>query len=209
MNKLMLLVFVIGSGIYGQDLPQKYKFNFQLDNRLSDIGGYRITIFGGKIGVQYKNKLRFGVGASFITNPVDITGTLKVRVRKKLVTESTEDRINFWYISLFSDWILYKNERWECFITEQIGYGSPVYTSTVNNVVVKQTEIPLLVNEFSGQINYKFLPWLGAGTGFGYRNIWNGNADVKSTFNAPIFIARLIVYPEILFPKHKVKLLDD
>ena len=67
--------------------------------------------------------------------------------------------------------------------------------------LIKKHSYPLFLNEFSGQVNYKLNNWLGAGSGFGYRNIINGNPKLKSTFNAPIYIAKIIIYPEGIFKK--------
>lgn len=200
MKKLIFILCLLSYSIFfSQENVKKYKFNFQLDNRFSNIRDYKITILGAKIGVQYKNLTRFGFGASFIINPVDITGTLQVKIKKKIVNEPTEEKISFWYFSLYNDWILFKSKHWECFATEQIGYGKPVYVYNVNNSTVREDEIPLLVNEISGQLNYKIFTWMGVGAGFGYRNIWNGDSVVKNTFDAPIYIARLIIYPESMF----------
>ena len=56
-----------------------------------------------------------------------------------------------------------------------------------------------VVNEISGQVNYKILPWLGAGAGIGYRNLWNGDQRIKNTLEATIYIFKLICYPENIF----------
>ena len=198
-----ILLWVLFSvvAVFSQHSPNKYKFNFQFDNRYSDIRSNQITIFGAKVGVQYKNLTRFGVGASFIPSPVDVTGTLQVKIKNKFLTRTTDEKISFWYFSLYNDWIFYKNKHWECFATEQIGYGKPVYVYEVNGATVREDEVPLLVNELSGQVNYKVLSWMGLGVGMGYRNIWNGGSEMKDTFNAPIYIARLIIYPERIFKK--------
>ena len=202
MNKFFFVSLLLICNLnFCQDKVKKYKFNFQFDNRFSSIRDYNITIFGAKVGVQYKNLMRFGVGASFIVNPVDISGTLKITRRKNSIVVPTEEKISFWYFSVYNDWILYKSKHWECFVTEQIGYGTPVYIGEVNNVVVRDQQQSILVNEISAQINYKIFSWMGVGTGIGYRNIWNGDSEIKNTFNAPIYSAKLIIYPESIFSK--------
>lgn len=185
----------MSSFVYSQEIKKKCKFNFQLDNRYSSIRGNNILIFGTKIGLQYKNLTRFGVGASFILNPVDISYT------SKKTGKLEENKINFWYASLFNDWILYKNKKFECFVTEQIGYGKPNFVREVDNETVSNISVPLLVNEISGQSNYKITSWIGLGAGAGYRNLWNGNSNLKRTFDAPIYIVKLIIYPESFFSK--------
>ena len=169
---------------------KKYKFIFQLDNRFSSIREADITIFGAKAGLQYKRLFRLGLGASFILSPLDIT-----YVDKK-TGEISENRINFWYGSIFNDWIIYKNHKLECFVTEQVGFGKPHFTREVNDEIVNNISIPLYVNEISGQVNYKVLKWVGLGAGIGYRNLWNRHAALRSTFDAPIYIGKIIIYPE-------------
>ncbi len=195
-QKIFLVLFsiLVTTTIFSQEIsPKKWRFAFQLDNRFSSIRNNNITIFGAKVGVQYKNLTRFGLGVSFIVNPVTIE-----YFNKKLKAQET-NTLNFWYISVFNDWILYKSNHWECFITEQIGTGNPSFTREVNDEIVSDINIGLVLNEISGQVNYKFNDWIGLGTGFGYRNILNKNGQLKDTFNAPIYIVKLIIYPEAFF----------
>ncbi len=109
--------------------------------------------------------------------------------------------VSFWYFSVFNDWILYKNEKWELFLTEQIGFGKPSLTRSVGDDVISDINVNLYVNELSAQVNYKIMPWLGAGAGFGYRKILNKNHLLNATFNAPIYILKVIVYPEVILRK--------
>jgi hypothetical protein len=176
-----------------QDIPKKWSFAFQLDNRFSSIRNHEITVFGAKVGFQYKKLTRIGLGSSFIINPVYIN-----YFNKKLNQEET-NKISFWYFSVYNDWILYKNKKWECFLTEQIGYGKPSFIKEVNDDIVSDVNVDLYVNEISGQVNYKFNSWIGIGTGFGYRNLLNKKSIITSTFDAPIYIAKVIIYPETFF----------
>ena len=79
-----------------QDLAsKKWKFSFQLDNRFSSIRNQEITVFGAKVGFQYKKLTRIGLGSSFIINPVYIN-----YFNKKINKEET-NKISFWYFSIF------------------------------------------------------------------------------------------------------------
>jgi hypothetical protein len=177
-----------------QDLAsKKWKFSFQLDNRFSSIRGREITVFGLKVGMQYKKLTRIGIGSSFIINPVYID-----YFNKRANAEET-NKISFWYFSVFNDWILFKNKKWECFATEQIGFGNPNFTKEINNDIVSDVDVNLYVNEISGQVNYKLTKWIGLGAGFGYRNLLNKKSPLNTTFNAPIYIAKVIIYPETFF----------
>jgi hypothetical protein len=192
---ILLLLFFISFSVLAQESPAKWKFAFHLDNRFSSIQKADITIFGAKVGLQYKNLTRFGVGASFIVNPVSIE-----YFNKKTKTQET-NTLNFWYISIFNDWIVYKSNHWECFVTEQIGMGNPTFSTEVNNQIVADINVKLLVNEISGQVNYKITNWVGLGSGIGYRNILNKSSQLKNTFDAPIYIVKIIIYPEVFFKR--------
>ena len=194
--KFLIISLLLIVTCLGQQKPEKYKFNFQLDNRLSSIRNNTITLFGAKVGLQYKNLTRFGAGVSFILNPVEIS-----YINKKTKLEET-NTINFWYASLFNDWILYKNNKWECFVTEQIGFGKPTFVREVGSEIVNDIAVPIFVNEISAQVNYKVFSWAGIGAGFGYRNLWNGDTRLKNTLNAPIYIIKIIIYPDAIFYKH-------
>ncbi len=192
---IFILIIVSTSNFSQENSTKKWKFAFQLDNRFSNIRNTDITIFGAKVGLQYKNLTRFGVGVSFIVNPVTIE-----YFNKKLRVQET-NVLSFWYVSIFNDWILYKSKHWESFVTEQIGTGNPSLKKEINDEVVSNINVRLVLNEISGQVNYKINNWIGMGAGIGYRNILNKNSQLKNTFDAPIYIAKIIIYPETIFKK--------
>lgn len=193
---LILLSVLITISVFSQQTnTKKWKFVFQIDNRFSSIRKTKITIFGAKAGLQYKNLTRFGIGASFILSPVSLE-----YFNKKFKVQET-NTLNFWYISVFNDWILYKSDHLECFVTEQIGTGKPNFTKEVNDEIVSDVNVGIILNEISGQINYKINDWIGVGAGIGYRNLLNKNPQLKDTFDAPIYILKVIIYPEGIFKK--------
>jgi len=194
LKSLFIVFLLFGCAVfYSQEAPKKWKFAFQLDNRFSSIRGKEITVFGLKVGLQYKKLTRFGLGSSFIVNPVYID-----YFNKKRNTEET-NKISFWYFSVFNDWILFKNNKWEGFVTEQIGFGRPNFTKEINNDIVSDFNVNLYVNEISGQVNYKLTKWIGLGSGVGYRNLLNKKSVLNTTFDAPIYVAKIIIYPETFF----------
>ena len=193
-RQLLVLLLLSTFTVFSQEEEvKKWKFSFQLDNRFSSIRGKEVTVFGVKVGMQYKKLTRFGVGSSFIINPVYID-----YFNKKLKAEET-NKISFWYYSVFNDWIIFKNKKWECFATEQIGFGRPNFTKEVNNDIVSDVDVNLYINEISGQVNYKLTKWIGLGAGFGHRNLLNKKSALNTTFDAPIYIAKIIIYPETFF----------
>ena len=196
-NLFACLVFVLAVHVlHAQETEvRKWKYVLQLDNRFSSIQRNDILIFGTKTGFQYKNRLHFGLGASLIFDPVTVDYFNKKTGNEEINT------MEFWYGSLFGDWILYKNQQWECFLTEQIGFGKPNFTRTIDDEIVSDVNVNIFVNEFSGQVNYKIRPWIGVGAGFGYRNSLNGSSQIKRALNAPVYIVKIVLYPQIFFNK--------
>lgn len=192
-NYFCVLLALILFSSYAQEVPKKWKFNFQLDNRFSSIRENETVIFGAKFGLQYKKRTRFGIGTSFILHPITITFT------NKKTNLLSENKLSFWYVSVFDDLILYKKGNWECFVTEQIGYGKPNIIKEINNELVSDLNVDIYVNEISGQLNYKITRWAGAGVGAGYRSLIDATSILKTRFDAPIYIFKLIVYPETFF----------
>ncbi|MEO0058900.1 MAG: hypothetical protein RLZZ312_547 [Bacteroidota bacterium] len=175
-----------------------WKFVVQLDNRFSSIQKNDIFIVGGKAGFQYLERLRVGIGASLILEHVTIEYFNK---------QTNQDEVNtmgFWYGSVFADWIAYKNQRFEVFFTEQIGFGKPNFTKTVNDKIVSDVNTNILINEISGQINYKVRPWIGLGAGFGYRNSIRKSLQIRRALDAPVYMLKLVFYPQVFLKKKQV-----
>ena len=194
--KLFFLLLFISTSTYSQEKTgKKFRYIFQLDNRFSSIDNQNVIIWGAKTGVQYKNYTRFGIGVSVVTDPISVD------YFNKRTHKNETNTIDFHYISVFDDVILYKNHKWEIFVTEQLCFGSPNFSKEVNDEIVSDVNIKMFLNELSGQVNYKIFPWLGAGAGIGYRNIWNKSPILQRTFNAPVYIVKIIIYPMAIF-KH-------
>lgn len=178
-----------------QDTLPKWKPNFQLDNRVSSIRNNSIVLIGAKLGFQYKNLTRIGIGSSFILKPVEFE-----YINQK-TGELVRNKADFWYFSIYNDWIIYKNHNLEIFITEQIGYGKPKYSRGLGDEVLSESKVDLYINELSTQANYKITPIVGVGIGIGYRNLFNKKSLLNPTFDAPLYMAKLIIYPRELWDR--------
>ena len=196
-NYLFFFLFSFIFTCFSQDsIQKKWKFNLQLDNRFSSIKNNNITIFGFKAGVQYRNLTRFGVGMSTVLKPISVD-------YYNSETSSIEtNSMNFWYVSVFNDWIFFRNNHWQCFVTEQFGVGKPNFTKAINNQIVSDVDVTIFLSEISVQAQYKILPWIGAGAGIGYRNSLNKSNVLKSNINAPIYVLKVILYPRGIIGKN-------
>lgn len=192
---VFVCIFFWSFPIMAQDSIPRWKPNFQLDNRVSSIRNNSILLIGGKIGCQYKKLTRIGIGASFIVNPVEFE-----YVNKK-TSKVVSNKVDFWYFSIYNDWILYKRYNFEVIVTEQLGFGKPRYVKEIGEELVSDANVDLYINELSTQVNYKINPIIGVGAGIGYRNLFNRKSLLNATFDAPIYMFKLIIYPRGLFKK--------
>ncbi len=192
MFKISPLVFIllVCFQLSAQDSIPKWKSNFQFDNRISSIRNNSIVLIGAKYGYQYKKLTRIGIGASFMLKPVEFEYISKKTSR--VVT----NKVDFWYFSIYNDWILYHRHHFEVFVTEQVGFGKPRYVRELGDEVLSSTNVDLYINELSTQINYKISPVFGVGAGIGYRSLFNKQSLLTSTFDAPIYMVKFIVYPD-------------
>ena len=200
MKKVYFLALFFASclGLIAQiDEERQWKFIGQLDNRYSSISRNDIFIFGMKAGVQFENLFRAGVGGSVILEPVRITS-----VNQKSGNEE-ENTMQFWYGSVFGEMIVLKNERWEIFVTNQFGFGSPNFKKRIDDEIVVDVNTNIYINEVSGQLNYTIRPWLGVGAGIGYRNVINNSGEIRRSLNAPVYLGKLIIYPRYFIKKRK------
>ena len=51
---------------------QSAKFNLQFDNRFSSIENNSVTIYGLKVGAEYRGLTRFGIGVSAVLKPIPL-----------------------------------------------------------------------------------------------------------------------------------------
>ena len=186
----LLCVLFFSFQLTAQDSIPKWKFNFQFDDRISSIRNNSIVLIGAKFGYQYKQLTRIGIGTSFMLKPVEFEYISKKTSR--VVT----NKVDFWYFSIYNDWILYHRHHFEVFVTEQVGFGKPRYIRELGDEVLSSTNVDLYINELSTQVNYKISSIFGLGAGIGYRSLFNKQSLLTSTFDAPIYMAKLIVYPE-------------
>ena len=196
MKKNIVIFFTLltfSTAVAQDTIVKKWKFTLQLDNRFTRLNEKNVTIFGGKAGFAYKNLTRIGIGTSFALKPIS-NDFVDVNTG-----QTVENTTGFWYFSVFNDWIIFKNKRWNCYVTEQIGIGAPRFTKSINGQIVSDENVTLIINELSAQAQYKFLPWLGAGAGLGYRHSLNKDSFVRSAVNGPVFIAKVIIYPGAIF----------
>ncbi|MFL5728629.1 MAG: hypothetical protein ACJ75J_03985 [Cytophagaceae bacterium] len=174
---------------------RKFKIVFVLDLKRPFSPAQKVRVGGIKVGFQYKNKFRTGIG---------VYQLLKPAIVKTLVYEGTPSQktvnanLDIGYLSLFFEPILLKTRKWELSTPLQLGSATArlSYTDTIlavpQKVLISKRKSPLLEGSFVAE--YRLVRWLGFGAGIGYRQMLSSDPVLKKNFNGPIYIVKAKIY---------------
>ncbi len=155
-----------------QTIPKLY---IAFDNKNSFISNRSGWFIGGKLGLQYENNFRYGVGFYILYNK---TYSTYVNGIKK-----SEEYLSFNYLSLFAEYIFKNNKNYEFSLPIAIGFGYSWLGDFSNK---KNSNFQLL---YETQLNGMYYPlsFLGVGAGVGYRIMIINNNKIDEQFTAPIY----------------------
>jgi hypothetical protein len=182
---------------------KKYKFIAGFDNRNSLIEQNSTSFMGVRAGVEINRKGRVGAGFYFTNKGVYVQNQIWDRFPDQLFNSRT----NFYYFSVFGEYIALRKIRWEISFPSHIGIGwanERFYNVSQSKFVGKEKNIISLV-ELSALVSFRTCRWFGVGLGFGYRAIINRNELLRNSYNAPISMFRLKFYVNELYYLFKYK----
>lgn len=166
---------------------KKVVFNF--DNRNSFINDQRVQISGIKLGIEWKNRLRTGVGFYFLSpetkhNAPPPDDNVKIPI---------EARIRFSYFALYGEYVFIDHKRWELSAPVQFGLGTAEYYFPERDKMPKKRTITLIEPSISA--HYKIFPWIGVGVGAGYRQMLGNSNNIEHNLDAPIYYGKVKIFP--------------
>ncbi|MFL5764957.1 MAG: hypothetical protein ACJ77K_13520 [Bacteroidia bacterium] len=180
----------------------------KFDSRNSFIDGSRAKIFGIKAGLNYGNRLYFGVGYNQLSPPAkDFDKEIDV-VNAAGQSEKTTAMLRLFYISLHAEYVFYQTKKWQLSMPLQFGVGQIYYKyNYLGKRKVMEQDLNF-VYEPAVSVEYKFVKWAGVGADIGYRFMLTDYERLNRKFNSPTYAFKfLIYYNEIvksLFPKSKL-----
>lgn len=126
---LFFLFFIQFSNAFSQNFEQELKdivseepkFDIRFDTRHSFINQTGVRVFGFKMGVQYADKLSFGIGYNQLFSPITYT--------KFVDSIFTNVELAFYNFSPYVEYVFYRDSQWELSIPIQIGFGSSYYNA--------------------------------------------------------------------------------
>ena len=165
--------------------------DFRLDSRNSFITERNVRIAGVKVGLDYNNTLRYGIGFNL----------LRSELKKEIVVGENlvEAQLRYFSVSPYIEYTFYRDERWEITIPVQFGFGNSYYRYIINKSN-KTTHQQFVVSyEPAITAQYRVLKYFGLNAGIGYRLMIKGNSQIDESFTAPVYMYGLKLFIEDLY----------
>ena len=174
----------------------KPKFFLTLDKTSSFVSGKGAVTNELRMGLEFKKKLRLGIGyAALISDVVEEkTITTEVTHRDSILNAS----LSLAYFSMSSEYIFYDSKRWQITMPVGIGIGSSYfsYYEKINgDYKTKKTDQGTVVLlGATGLVTYRVLRWVGLSAGVGYRIALIKNSKVKESFTSPVYTIKIRLF---------------
>lgn len=171
------------------------KLELRLDSRHSFINQSGVKVFGLKAGVQFDNKLSFGIGYNRLWSPLSSEIVLR--------GVPTKVELGFSNFSPYVEYVFFRDKKWELSIPIQFGFGNSYYLRTIDDEKINRRFV--MSYEPAITFQYRFLRYFGAGLGIGYRLMLKPNRELEETFTSPVYIFKTKVYFESLLKDLKAE----
>jgi hypothetical protein len=160
---------------------------FQLDIRNSIINRRFVTIPGLKLGVEWRGRLRTGIGVYLLSNGIPSRQPIPAEL-----PANTRAEVRLRYVAGYGEYVVLGNPRWEIATQLQLGVGKTYaqYTLPDESQVRSSKRIIWLV-EPALAAQMRIYRWLGLGSGVGWRQPVLVNNLTQRELNGPIFYGRV------------------
>jgi hypothetical protein len=168
-------------------LSKKPKFFMTLASFNTFIDGQYANIGGIRMGLNYNQRVRFGIGYFYLANNDIVTA---LHITDSVQDYTTSGQLYLKFVSLSAGYYFFNKYPWQCgLIPFQIGFGRAKYGYISRPERIKtytKTETLILYQpEISFQ--YNVFRWIGAGMSTGYRFILYRSEKATKNLNAITF----------------------
>jgi len=170
-----------------KSLETKAKFFVSSDSKNSFISNRAGLFFGAKLGLEYDNTIRLGIGFSGLFNK---TYSGYIHGIKK-----SEENLSFNYISISAEYIYSNKKKYDFALPISFGFGY----SWLGDFETSDSRDFVILYETQLIGTYYPISYIGFGAGVGYRIMLLNNSFIDENFTAPIYSIKLkINFGEIL-----------
>jgi hypothetical protein len=212
----LLVVFLISfsaaqaqllDSIKGHLQNKKPKFSIKFDNRNSFVSSTNARIIGIKIGWEYNELVKLGIGYNFLVS--------NIRKEKIIVGQNSEfdtvvSLLKFEYLSPYFEYVFFKTKRWEHSIPVQIGIGNIRYEHRDDKGRIRYENYkPIILYEPAMTTQFKVFPWFGLAAGVGYRLAYYNKRGQTENFTSPIYLFRVKIFLGEMYRSTKKIFISD
>jgi len=175
-------------------LKQKPQLFGKLDSRNSFISNSRAKIFGVKLGLNYGNRLHFGIGYNQLYPNAKNFDKQVYYIKSNNIPDSATAKLKLFYFSTHVEYVYYQNNNWQLSIPLQIGLGKTYYQYDLDGKKKEMESTIVFIYEPAVSIEYKVLKWIGVGADVGFRFMVTDYRRLNQKFNSPTYAFKILIY---------------
>ncbi|HLG35809.1 MAG TPA: hypothetical protein VI757_13080 [Bacteroidia bacterium] len=180
--------FSAGSDSTGSAVSKKIFFS--IDYRNSFITSTEAHVIGFRAGLELNNKFRLGAGYHFLNSEIVKTISIDNTI--------TNAQVRLRYGSMSVEFVLLSKTLWQLTAPLILGFGQSAYIPPSNDYGITEKHFAIFV-EPAVTFQYNVIPFIGIGTGIGYRFMPAGDSTLRSSFETPVYDFRIkILIDEVL-----------
>ena len=166
------------------------KIFFSIDYRNSFITSTEARVIGFRSGIELNNKFRLGAGYHFLNS--EIVKTISVD------NNITNAQVRLRYGSVSVEFVLLNKTLWQLTAPVIFGFGQTAYIPPASRYGISKKHFAMFV-EPAVTFQYNIIPFIGIGTGIGYRFMPAGDSGLRSTFETPLYDFRIKILIDEVF----------
>lgn len=170
---------------------KKWRPEIGFDSNRSFFNDRSVKFLGLRLGAEHRGVHRFGLAFYGMTRPESY---FNVDIGAPDAALDKEVQYTAGFVMLFYERVILEAGNWEAAVPVGIGGGN-VQGSYKDN---QGSYLPFLESGFSafstgGAIKYRLLPWLEPELGFGYRLVFDSEAEVRKTLQKPYYVLKVSI----------------
>lgn len=167
-----------------------------LDRTSSFVSGKAATTNEIRGGLEFKKKLRLGIGWAKLTSDVVAQKDIVTEVTQLDSVVNAELSLSYWTLS--GEYTFYDSKRWQVTVPAFVGFGSSYfyYYEKIGEDYEEQRtdEGGVLLTGISGVVTFRIFRWIGVSGGLGFRRLIVDNSRITESFNSPVYLFRIRIF---------------
>jgi hypothetical protein len=174
----------------------KPKLFLTLDRTSSFVSGKGATTSEIRAGLEFKKKLRLGIGYAKLVSDVVTDKTITTQVTQ--IDSVVPAELSLAYFTMSGEYTFYESKRWQITMPVTLGIGSSYfyyYEKVDGDYLTKKTDKgSVVLFGPSGVATYRILRWVGLSAGLGFRFAIVNNGKIQESFNSPVYLFRVRIF---------------